>query len=257
MLDVVAAVNDEEVLGRNLLKSPLLRSCEVTLHMRRSYPSAAQAYNAALRRCQSDVVVFVHQDVYLPAHWERKLAQHIASLDASDPDWAVLGVYGVMPGDRQIGCVWSSGLDSLFGQPFADPVRVDSIDELLIVLRRSSGLSFDEDLPGYHLYGTDLVQSALARNQGAYVICAPVVHNSRPSLYLGSDFFRAYRHVARKWRHRLPIRSCVGPVMGAGLSYLKLRARHKFNEFRYAHLDRRSLDRRYDCVGLAKQLGFE
>ena len=40
---------------------------------------------------------------------------------------------------------------------------MQSFDELLIVLRRDSGLRFDEGLPGWHMYGTDIVQTARAR----------------------------------------------------------------------------------------------
>lgn len=257
MLDVIAAVNDETVLARNLMRSPLLGRPGVTLQLQRGFTSAALAYRAAMPQCTSDLLVFVHQDVYLPGNWEDALRRSIARLERTDRDWAVLGVYGVQPTGAQIGRVWSSGLDSMFGAPFDAPIPVESIDEVLIVLRRSSGVEFDPSLPGYHLYATDLVQTALSRGKGAYVICAPVVHNSRPSLYLGHDYFSAYDYVAGKWKDRLPIQNNVARVVKPGLAYLRLRARHKLNEIRYAHLDRKRLDRNYDCVGLARRLGLE
>jgi hypothetical protein len=257
MLDVIAAVNDDAMLGHNLLRSPLLARSGVTLHVQKGYSSAALAYRAAMRKCRSDILVFAHQDAYLPGNWATRLEHHIAQLETTDPDWAVLGIYGVQSSGAQIGCVWSSGLDRLFGAPFNAPAPVESIDEVLIVLRRSSGIEFDAALPGYHLYATDLVQSALSRGKGAYVIFAPVVHNSRPSLYLGADYFEAYDYVARKWQRRLPIHNHVARIVEPSLAYLRLRARHKINAWRYAHLDRQSLDRHHDCVGLARQLGLE
>lgn len=257
MFDVVAAVNNDDILANNLMRSPLLRRPGVTLWGQRGYNSAAQAFRAAMQQCKSDIIIFAHQDVYLPGNWADRLMRHIDHLDESQPDWAVLGVYGVKPNGTQIGCVWSSGLDTMFGQPFAQPEAVESIDEVLIVLRRSSGLEFDAALPGYHLYATDLVQTALAQGKGAYAIYAPLVHNSRPSLYLGSDYFHAYDYMASKWRDRLPIHNNVARIVSPSLSYLNLRARHKFNEWRYAHLDRAALDRHYDCVTIAKRLGLE
>jgi hypothetical protein len=137
------------------------------------------------------------------------------------------------------------------------PAPVNAIDEVLIVLKRSSGVEFDAALPGFHLYATDLVQTALSLGLGAYVIHAPVVHNSRPSLYLGPDYFEAYRHVARKWRHRLPIRGHVADIVPPGLAYLQMRLRHRLGELRHRHSDRSTLARHYDCVALARQLGFE
>ena len=257
MLDVVVAVNDDAVLENNLLRSRLLARPEVTLRVQKGYPSAALAFRAAMQDSQNDIVVFAHQDVYLPDSWEERLRLNIAYLDKTDPDWAVLGIYGVQPSGTQIGCVWSSGLDAVFGAPFNEPAAVESIDEVLIVLRRSSGVEFDAALPGYHLYATDLVQTALSAGKKAYVVCAPVVHNSRPSLYLGRDYFKAYEYVARKWRHRLPIHNNVARVVKPGLAYLRMRSRHRFNELRYSHLDRQTLDRHYDCVGIARRLGFE
>lgn len=257
MIDVVAAVNDDAVLCRNLLRSPLLARADVSLHLQRGYASASLAYRAAMTACRSDIVVFAHQDVYLPSQWEDRLMHNVARLAHRDPRWAVLGIYGVRPDGVHVGCVWSSGLDTVVGMPFDEPAAVESIDELLIVLRRSSGVEFDAALPGYHVYATDLVQAALSRGHGAYAVYAPVVHNSRPSLFLGADYFEAYGHVARKWRHRLPIHNNVATVVGPGLSYLRLRARQKLNEWRFSHRDRRLLDRHYDCVGVARRLGYE
>jgi hypothetical protein len=257
MIDVVAAVNDDAVLAANLMRSPIFNQPDVRVHLQRGYASASLAFCAALAQCQHDVVVFVHQDVYLPKQWERQLMRSIHALSATDPDWAVLGVYGVLPSGKQMGCVWSSGLDAVFGAPFDKPAAVQSIDEVLIVLRRSSGIGFDAALPGYHLYATDLVQTALSRGLGAYVISAPVVHNSRPALYLARDYFKAYTYMCRKWRHRLPIHNNVAQLTRPGLAYWRLRARHWFNEWRYARRKRQALGRRHDCVELSRQLGFE
>jgi hypothetical protein len=257
MFDLVAAVNNDRILEKNLLRSAVLRSRHCAVHLRRGYPSAAAAYNSALRECRNDLVVFAHQDVYLPAGWEQRLQEGIAQVQQIDSRWAVLGVVGVAPEGRHVGHVWSSGLQSEVGAPMARPVAVQSVDELLIVLRRSSGLQFDPGLQGYHLYGTDIVQSALAVGRGAYVIHAPVIHNSLPCLYLAADYFRAYTYVSRKWRSRLPLHSCAALVHAPGWHALRFRMRHKFCELRYSRLDRQSLDRQHDCAALAKRLRFE
>lgn len=257
MLDIVAAVNNEQVLSSNLLRSPVLNTPGVELRLQKGYASAALAFRAAMNTCTSDVVVFVHQDVYLPSQWESRLLHSIAQLETIDPNWAVLGVYGMTPAGAHVGCVWSSGLDTVFGKPFDVPAPVESIDEVLIVLRRSSGVEFDPELPGYHLYATDLVQTALSKGLGAYAIYAPIIHNSRPILYLGREYFDAYNYVARKWRHRLPINNNVARVMKPSPAYLRMRARHWLNEWRHANVDRQRLDKNYDSVHLAQRLGFE
>ena len=255
MIDVVAAVNDEAVLAANLLRSPMMARPDVHFHARRGFASATGAYLDALCDCEADLVVFAHQDVYLPAGWEALLRAQVACLERTDPDWAVLGVYGVAADGRHHGCVWSSGLQRVLGCAFQQPVPVISLDEVLVVLRRDSGLAFDAWLPGFHLFATDLVQTALAAGRGAYVVCAPIVHNSRPMPYLRADYFRAYRYVAHKWSDRLPIRTPCAELLPPGPGFLWVRARHKIEEWRVGPHAR--VDRGVDCVEKARELEFE
>jgi len=257
MIDVIAAVNSESILRNNLVRSSLFNHPNVTLTLQKGYFSASAAYNSAFKRCAYDLVVFVHLDVYIPDGWEEKVIRNIAYLDETDPTWAVLGVYGVMKSGQHVGYVWSSGLDNVIGQAFDLPVPVESVDELLIIVKKSSGIRFDDKLPGYHLYGTDIVQNSLAHNKGAYVICAPVIHNSRPVLFLDDDYLGAYTYVANKWRNNLPIPNCIAPIVNSRFLQLKMRLKHKLLKLRYSNIDRQSLDKKYDPRIIAKNLGFE
>jgi hypothetical protein len=94
------------------------------------------------------------------------------------------------------------------------------------VLRCDSGLRFDPELPGFHLYGTDIVQSALAAGLEAYVFDGPVVHNSLPVTRLDDSYGRAYRHMQRKWTARLPIATTVIPITRSGWPLFRWRLRH-------------------------------
>jgi hypothetical protein len=257
MFDVIAAVNDDEVLERNLMRSPLLARPGVSLLLRRDFPSAALAYRSAMADSASNLLVFAHQDAYLPATWEDRLRASIARVERVDPYWAVLGIYGTQRTGAQVGCVWSSGLGAVYGAPFEEPAAVESMDEVVLVLRRDSGVEFDADLPGFHLYATDLVQSAIAKGCGAWVIYAPVVHNSRPCVYLDRHYFRAYDYVAAKWRERLPIPNHVAPVERTSWRTLRLRARHRLLGWSQWPRDSTGPPNDSDCVGIARRLGFE
>src|SRR5262249_4672123 len=75
-LTVVAAVSDEAVLRANLLSSPCLAPGsphEVLLF--RGAKSAAEALNRGLEQAKHSVVVYAHQDVYLPRGWDQRLWQ--------------------------------------------------------------------------------------------------------------------------------------------------------------------------------------
>ena len=116
VLDVVVAVNDDTVLASNLLRSPLLRRPGVTLHVQKGYASAALAYRAAMHVSSGDVLVFAHQDAYVPAQWDTQLRLAIASLEKTDPLWAVLGVYGMRVDGTQVGCAQPSSACTLRAQ---------------------------------------------------------------------------------------------------------------------------------------------
>ncbi len=87
-----------------------------------------------------------------------------------DPDWALLGAFGVGLDGAHIGPVWSSSLGMIVGRVPMAPVPVQSYDEMVIVLRRASGIRFDDGLPGWHMYGTDIVQTAPRRGKKAYAV---------------------------------------------------------------------------------------
>ena len=65
---VISVTNNEDVLKSCLLNSPdLAEASEVILQ--KGYRSAAVAYNSAIDKAKTDLLVFLHQDVYLPRGW--------------------------------------------------------------------------------------------------------------------------------------------------------------------------------------------
>ena len=69
-ITIITAANDDSVLAANLASSPLIAEGKVELHVERGHPSISLAYNSALKHFKKDIVVFAHQDVYLPRGWE-------------------------------------------------------------------------------------------------------------------------------------------------------------------------------------------
>ena len=256
MFDLVVAVNDEEILEKNLLRSPLIDQPGVRLHVRKGYRSAGEAYTPALRGSKSEWTIFLHQDVFLPEGWDRHLLNAIEYLEDADPNWAILGLYGVTCSGQHVGHLWCSSCNKILGTHLHSPRAVCAIDELLILVKKSSGVAFDPKLPGFHLYGTDIVQTALKSGKGAYVVCAPVIHNAKPLPFLHSSFFEAYRFLSKKWRGKLPLNSVVMTIEDSRLRFMRKRAENLARRLRYRNVDRSTLDRGYDPVALANRLGF-
>jgi len=210
---LVVAVSDESVLQHTLMASPAINArCQVIT--KRGFASAGKAYNAGIEEARHDVVVFAHQDVYLPEDWTSNLECALAQLAVDDPNWGVLGSFGVVKGDpeEKRGYCYSTGLKGILGEPFSNPIQTLSLDELLLVVRRSSGLRFDENMPGFHLYGTDICLQADSRNMNSYIISAFCVHNSNGIKRFPLDFWRSYFYMRKKRWHRLPIATCCTTI---------------------------------------------
>ncbi len=250
-LQIVAAVNDEEVLAHNLMRSAIIRDGEVDLKCYRGATCASQAYNQGLDDTTARIVVFAHQDVFLPDAWAGELAHAIAQIEKVDPDWAVIGAFGVDRAGRPVGHAWSSGLARRLGGRFAEPVEATCIDEFVIVLNRASGLRFDPQLPGFHLYGADIVLSAAAAGLKSYVADIPAIHNSKPVHGYKGGYSDAWHFMCRKWASALPIATLTVPLSRTSLPLL--RARFRLWKSRKQRLLRAG-DPRIDPRELVKQL---
>lgn len=253
-LVVVTAVNDEAVFQQNLAASPPIQRGDLPLVVQRGHSSAATALNAGLDHSDADVVVFAHQDVFLPSDWVGQLRRAMDQLALRETEWAVLGLVGATAAGEIVGHSWSTGLSRIVGSTFHVPRQIVSVDEIVIVLNTQHGLRFDESIPGFHLYGTDIVQTARKRGLESFVIDAPVIHNSLAIRYLENSYRDAYRWMQQKWCAALPIATCVVPVS---------RSAWPLCSFRLRLLKRRlvgypqNIRRESDPAELARRLGFD
>lgn len=211
---LICASNNADILRDNLKRSPCLADLPLTVVEHAN--SAASAYNQGLDQTREEIVVFLHHDVYLPTGWDALLHRRITEVAAIDPDWAMIGAYGVDDSARGYGPVWSSSLGQIVGHVALQPHAVQSFDELLIVMRRAAGLRFDEGLPGWHLYGTDIVTQARAAGLQSYACAMPLVHNDGYKDQLDQGFGEAYGYLRRKWPARLPLHSPILKISKTG-----------------------------------------
>ena len=247
---VIAAVNDKAVLGGCLARSPDVLNASLPLIVIEGAESMTKAYNLGLSQTNRTICLFAHQDVYLPVGFLELAIKKLNDLGARHPTWRVAGAYGVKPDGSHVGRVWDVVIGSEIGAPGFDPTAVVSLDEILLILRRDAPFSFDEQLPGWHLYGTDLVQSSLSEGRGAFAVELPLVHNNRPISNLKVNYLKPYRYVRNKWRSRLPI-----PTTIIKLSY------NPWYMWRYIkagnHVSARSAELLADSAEIAKLAGYE
>jgi hypothetical protein len=230
----VVVHKDEDVLNSTLLRSPVVREGRRIL-CQRNYPTVAKAYTAALRDCPDDILVFTHPDVYLPAGWSAAFEGSLDWLNRHDPEWGVLGLFGIARDGSGRGFAYSTGIGGFVGVPFAEPCEVRTLDEFVFVVRRSSGLTFDENIPGAQsqLCTTDLCLEAERRKLRSYALPCLALHNSNRWTHMPLRFWKCYLYMRHKWRAALPVQvpyvkltvGCLPMVKNTVRSALRLKSR--------------------------------
>ncbi len=227
-VSLAAAVNNDSVLQSNLLRSPDL-SCFQSTHYQRGFASAAMAYNPILDAAISPVVVFLHQDVFLPRGCFNQLISSLCWLETHAPNWGVLGLYGCTHSNERHGFLYSTGLQRFVGAPIKHPQRVRTLDEVMLVVNTRHNLRFDESLPGFHLYGTDICLQAERQGLENYVIPAFAIHNSNGYTRLPWDYWRTYLDLRRKWKPFLPVHTPCAEITKHALPLLNKILRDHIN----------------------------
>ena len=157
-LSVVCVFNDPDVRAQCLDRSIESSTAAVDVeyipvdNVGHDFSSAGAALNHAARQATNDVVVFVHQDVYL--HDLARLAQAARHLEGDC--WSILGAAGV--DDRGVVVGAMRDRVQIIGSDAPAPQPVDSLDEVLFMIRRDRVLEHplteDPEL-AWHAYAVE------------------------------------------------------------------------------------------------------
>lgn len=225
----VIPVNSNEVYKRNFLASPLF--CGNHSHQflpQRNFSSATEAYNAGIDQAKNDLMIFAHQDMYFPELWLEDLAKALKYLDQRDPLWGVLGCFGVAK-EKRWGFLYDSGQRKMLGAPFEHPMEVQTIDEIVMIFRKSSGLRFNESLTHFHFYGTDICMAAADKGRKNYAISAFCIHNTNQIVYFPKEFYECYHRVKKIYKEYLPIYTSCIRISRFNIDVYKRRMRETYN----------------------------
>jgi hypothetical protein len=172
-----------------------------------TYPSAGAALNHGVSLASNDVVVFVHQDVFLHSLTALKLAAGQMHVD----NFGVLGANGVSSDGRLLGRIRDRVV--LAGEPVVQPADVDSLDEVLFLAPRSQLLSTplteSRDM-AWHAYAVEYGLRVRRQGLRTGVADIPVTHNSLTVNLARLD--NAHQAVAMHYTDLLPVRTTCGTV---------------------------------------------
>ena len=204
---VVVHYSDE--LFQNLLRSdcvhdPLNQLVTIDNRQNLFFESLSKAINAGIDRSQHELVVVAHEDVLLPQGWQQKLERSLDVLEAADPGWGMAGSVGWTPEGAPVGH-WSDPREyrNTFRDSNFEPVG--RLDEQLLILRRSTGVRLDDQLPSIHNIGLDLAQTMQAQGLQTYAVDAPTIHKYADKR---GELIVRPRESPKLWeRHGLPFRA--------------------------------------------------
>lgn len=171
------------------------------------FTSAGAALNHGARLARNDLVLFVHQDVYLHSI-DRILAVGKALAGEA---WGIVGASGVLRGGVIVGRM----RDRLqFSGMRADRViDVDSVDEVAFMVRRdrvlAEPLTTDPDL-AWHAYA---VEYGLRMRRRGLMVGAADLALTHNSLTINLDRFAAsHERLATTYADMLPVRTTCGTI---------------------------------------------
>ena len=176
------------------------------------FSTAGAALNHGAAMARHDLVVLVHQDVYL--HSIDRLVEAGASL--LDRSWSMLGASGVTSSGEVIGLLRDR--TDLIGRSAPTPVEVDTLDEVLFMVRRDTMLSrplIEEDDLAWHAYAVEYATRLRTSGERVGAVDLEITHNS---LTINLDRLDvAHRVVGDMYPDLKPIHTTCGTIQGRRL----------------------------------------
>lgn len=214
-VSIVCVFNDQDVRARCLDRSveagcpdaPRTEYLPVD-NTANQFTSAGAALNHGIRSASNDVVVLVHQDVYLHS---LAALENMAGVLLDDSGIGVAGAVGITGSGGVSGVVRDRVV--VIGEPAGTGTTVDSLDEVLFMMTRlralQEPLSEDPDL-AWHAYAVEY--GARMQTLGLRVIAAdlPLTHNSMTTNL--SRLAEAHAHVAALHPAVVPLHTSCGVV---------------------------------------------
>jgi SAM-dependent methyltransferase len=204
-LSFVVCVNNEEQLNANLLRSPCFKApTPHQLILVRNAASAGEGLNLGIEQAVNEIVVLLHQDVYLPPGWTRRFISQYRLAEKSFGPIGLAGFFGVLNNHgqkREFGHLIDRHTH-LSRQPL--PALVETVDEFAMAVPRATPLRFDPSL-GWHLYGADFALQTMQHGHLVCVLDALCFHHSNTGYTLPDHYFASAQVFRKKWQKALPI----------------------------------------------------
>jgi len=203
---LVCTHGDPMTLKYNLEASTDFNSSKNERYVIRGAKSQAEVYHAA-RHSKKKLLINIHDDLYIPRNWTKRVWQQFFEQDAKSPV-GVAGLFGVSGNRERSGGRVESGLvvDLLGMRTLGTNWQVTDtrvLDGLCLVTKNGSGIVPDHSL-GFHFYDADICMAAEALGQRVISLFAPALHSSYV-INGPADFNVSMEIFKNKWPQMLPV----------------------------------------------------
>lgn len=172
---------DPKIFETSIGDSPTIHDERNELYALDDRKSPRDVVDFAVNTTKKDLVVFTHQDVYIPRGWGPRMWRAWQDAERRFGLVGVLGVFGVS-GDRRVqrieagAVIDQHGTRTLVGQ-LDLPAQVRTLDGCVLVFRRDSGILPDPEL-GWHFYDADMCLQAAEKGLKVVAVENWLLHRS-------------------------------------------------------------------------------
>ncbi|MDE6059141.1 MAG: glycosyltransferase family protein [Clostridia bacterium] len=207
-ISVVIVYTNEEQLSeavKYLEAQSVFPSTELILldNRKNRFSSAASALNYGAEKANGEVIVFMHQDIYL---WDDKFLEKYYNFLHNHAN-AILGVAGVAKKDHLIYYDFCESKDRIYRgrSSRGELMQAITLDECLFAMQKDlwKKLKFDEDTcNNWHFYGADICYNNLLNGGENLILSAQICHESKGNAY-NKSFRHSLKLMIKKYRKKL------------------------------------------------------
>jgi hypothetical protein len=123
------------------------------------FQTLGQAINEGIAKAHNDLVVIVHEDIFFAPGWQAMFEKSLLELEKEITNWLLIGLVGVNREGKTTGHCSDPHkyYNSFSNKSF---IKVATVDEQVLVIRKSKNLFPDPELPSIHNIGRDMVLRA-------------------------------------------------------------------------------------------------
>jgi len=217
---IVCCVSNIDVFNDCVVKSlKNLRSCLdfdlLPIYNNNNVYTAAIAGNLGLDISKNKYIIYVHQDIEFMIDSGKQIAAIIESMDDKRIIAGAAGMsiqydnnhiddWGFCDFNNKVGVVYDENNEIVWDGVEQDIVH--SLDEILLIIDKDSGIQFDTSLDGYHLYGLDICLQARAAGYEVVASKIDIKHYGKysSSIYKDHNFIKKLIFIYNKWFMNFP-----------------------------------------------------